>query len=202
MLSQYSGDPQLTSTEAAELDTLLSQLAGTVIYSTEHELEPAYRVGPGETLVDIAARFQVTPELLAKVNGLTLQSRLTPGTELKVVRGPFHAVLSEGGLRLVLDGRYAGRFEAAGPANWPTDAWTVQQKVPGPAAGGPAPTGGEKKILLAPSIPAAGTEGAAILTGAPATGATPAGPAVYVAAKDMEDLFDILTVGSRITIRK
>jgi hypothetical protein len=197
MLSQYSGDPQLTSTEAAELDTLLSQLAGTVIYSTEHELEPAYRVGPGETLVDIAARFQVTPELLAKINGLTLLSRLTPGTELKVVRGPFHAVLSEGGLRLVLDGRYAGRFEAAGPANWPTDAWTVQQKVPGPAAG-PAP----KTILLAPSIPAAGTEGAAILTGAPATGATPAGPAVYVAAKDMEDLFDILTVGSRITIRK
>jgi LysM repeat protein len=200
MLSQYCSDPQLTHSEKGELDTLLSQLAGTVIYSTQHRLEPAYRIQPGETLSDIAARYQVTPQLLAKINGLTDTQTLTPGTELKVVRGPFHAVYEPSGLRLVLDGRYAGRFEAGGSGDWRDDSWTVQQKVPGQETPGIQPTGSGKQIVLAPSDPTTSTEGAAICIGAPVPGETRR--TVYVSAKDMNDLYDILTVGSRVTVRR
>jgi LysM repeat protein len=200
MLSQYCGDPQLTPTEREELDTLLGQLAGTVIYSTQHNLEPAYRVQPGETLADVAARFQVTPQLLAKINGLSDTAAVPPGTELKVVRGPFHAIYDQQGLRLVVDGRYAGRFAAGGSDAWSAETWTVEHKVPGPQTAAVPPGGNSKQILLSPSDPAAGTSPAAILTGAPAPGENR--PAVYVSAKDMEDLYDILTVGSRVTIRR
>lgn len=202
MLSEYCGDPQLSAAETDDLDMLLSQLAGTVIYSTEHELEPAYQVQPGETLEAVAARFQVTPELLAKINGVNDPLSVAPGTVLKVVRGPFHAVFEPRGIRLMLDGRYAGRFSTTGsdPGSWPAEAWTVEQKIPGAATAGSTSNVGGKRILLSPANPADGVEGAAILTGNPEPGQ--AVPAVYVSAADMDDLYDILTVGSLVTVRR
>jgi LysM repeat protein len=200
MLTQFCGDSQLAAAEAAELETLLGQLAGSVIYSTDHQLEPAYRVQAGETLPTIAARYQVTPELLAKINGLSAERPLAPGTELKVVRGPFQAIFEPQGLRLMLEGRYAGRFAASGPQAWPTDTWIIQQKLGQNVSAGSAPIGSSKQIVLVPAAATDAAQPALIRTGTPTTGETT--PTVYVSVRDMDDLYDILTLGSRVTIRR
>jgi LysM repeat protein len=199
MLSEFYGDPQLTPVETEELHTLLSQLAGSVIYSTAHILEPAYRVQPGETLADIAGRYNVTAKLLAKINGYAESTQLPPGTELKVVRGPFNAILDRAGLRLVLGGRYAGRFPAEIPSTWSNDTWIVQRKSPQDTPSSPSTGAIPKQIVLAPSAPQAQAETVAIV--ASGNGPREDRPAVYVSQQDMDDLFDILTVGSRVTIR-
>ena len=79
--------------DTQKVETLLGQLAGTVIYSTEHQLEPARVVKPGETLETIAKEYNVPWQLLAKINGIPAPDQLRPGQELKVVRGPFSAVV-------------------------------------------------------------------------------------------------------------
>ena len=117
LLSKWHGDPSLTPAEAEKVESLLGQLAGTVVYSTEHQLEPARVVKPGETLETIANEFNVPWQLLAKINGIPSPDRLQPGQELKVVRGPFSAVidLDRKQLTLMLGDRYAGAFQVTMP---------------------------------------------------------------------------------------
>jgi LysM repeat protein len=115
-LSAWHDHPSLNAQEREMVDRLLGQLAGTVIYSREHRLAAPYQVQPGDRLEDIAAKWKITPELLAKINGLDPAATvLPPGQELKVVPGPFSAVLDVGGDRLtvLLDGCYAGSFPVA-----------------------------------------------------------------------------------------
>ena len=65
-----------------------------------------------ESLDEIAERYNVPLELLQKINGIDNPEVLVPGTELKVVTGPFRANMDLPGqeLTLFLNGLYAGRF--------------------------------------------------------------------------------------------
>ena len=85
---------ELLPAERQQLTELLDQLAGTVIYSTQHLVEPPCEVQTGETLETIAQRYNVPWQLLAKINGIEDPHSLRPGERLKVVRGPFTAVIS------------------------------------------------------------------------------------------------------------
>ena len=111
-LSQFYRKPGLDSQQARQVVQLLDQLAGTVIYSRQSLLEPPHVVRPGDTLQSIADHYNVPPELIANINGMRDPRGVQPGQELKVVRGPFHAVvhLADYELTLMLGGRYAGRF--------------------------------------------------------------------------------------------
>ena len=51
ILSRWYDDPRISEQEQAQLLPLLNQLAGTVIYSQEHLLLPAYEVQPGDTWI-------------------------------------------------------------------------------------------------------------------------------------------------------
>ena len=66
---------------------------------------------PGR-LETIAAQYNVPWQLLAKINGIEDPNRLKPGDELKVVRGPFSAIveLDKRQLTLIVEDCYAGRF--------------------------------------------------------------------------------------------
>lgn len=117
-LSVIYGNPDLPSPEKEELGDLLDALAAKVIYSPEHLHQPAHVVQPGETLDSIAASYSITPEFLARINGLDPANRAAgePGTSLKVVRGPFRAEVRlksnvAGTLTLYLGELYAGRFD-------------------------------------------------------------------------------------------
>jgi hypothetical protein len=212
-LSDWYGDPSLTATERQEVDALLSQLAGSVIWEgpPAHRLEPAYIVQSGERLEDVGRKFDVPWELLAKINGITDPAALQPGQELKVVRGKFSALidLSERTMTLMLDRRYAGKFPLELD---PTTAveegqWKVEQKLLTPAGGGvygqAASMAEDRSLLLAnPADPAAK---AALLRGpGNSDPASPqlAGRVLRLKANDVTDLYDILSVGSRVTIRR
>ena len=112
-LSQLYENTQLSGEQRQRLLALLDQVAGTVIYSREHLMEPAYIVKTNERLADIAVAYNVSPGLLAKINGISEAAPLQPGSSLKVIRGPFNAVINTTSRELTLfvkNGRYAGRF--------------------------------------------------------------------------------------------
>jgi lipoprotein-anchoring transpeptidase ErfK/SrfK len=83
-----------------------------VIYSTEHHVREPHKVGGSETLMDVASRYSVPWQLLKNINGISDPEVLDPGTELKIVSGPFraHVNLAKGELTLFAGRLYAGRF--------------------------------------------------------------------------------------------
>lgn len=201
LLSDWYNDPALSPTEKEEVQTLLNQLAGTVIYSNEHRLEPAYTVQAGETLETIAEKHRVPWQLLAKINGIPSATGVQPGQTVKVIRGPFMGVVdvSDSELTLTIDGRYAGKFpvQLDGAATGEGE-WTVEQKQLEPAAG---PTATDRRLVLRNDEQTSAT--VLITTGsAPSAGSPPPMGTIRIATEHSEDLYDILSVGSRVVIRR
>ena len=123
-MSLWYNDPYLTSQQRDVVVPLLDQLAGTVIYSREHRLEAPHIVASGETLQQIADAYQITPEFMARVNGLDPTQPLAEGTELKVARGPFRAELSlsRREITVFLGRYYAGRFSVGIGRDFPAQS--------------------------------------------------------------------------------
>ncbi len=217
LLSQWYGEPSLDEAKRRDLESLLGQLAGTVIYSTEHHVEPAHVVQPGETLMSIASQYDVSWQLLAKINGLSGPEALPPGTELKVIRGPFSAVvdLDARRLTLMLRGYYAGRFAiglGTERSNMEGD-WIVQHKESNPTYHGgdrtiakddPENPLGEHWIGLASADKQAVVEPFGIHGTHDPESLHETDPRGYIrlAPRDAEDVYDILTVGSRVIVRR
>ena len=114
VLSVWYDDPSLSVEENHQLERLLGQLAGTVIYSTQDMLLPPHTVAGGETLKTIAEPLNIPSKLLSKINGVA-SDELVAGQRIKVLRGPFDGVVSVSRRRISLQvgGRYAGNFPAA-----------------------------------------------------------------------------------------
>jgi len=211
LLSDWYGDPSLSASESDEVNSLLSQLAGSVIYSTEHRLEPPYMVQAGERLETIAMKYEVPWQLLAKINGITSADQLQPGQQLKVVRGPFSARIdmSRQKMTLMLDRRYAGQFSLQLDPSVTVEEgyWAVDQKLLTPAnvnlpGAGPTTPSEERSLMLA-SAKGESTQ-VAILRGAAAASSAgdPTGRVLRLKPQDAEDIFDILSVGSKVIIRR
>ncbi|MEL6897810.1 MAG: L,D-transpeptidase family protein, partial [Planctomycetota bacterium] len=111
-LSVFYDAPTATPQQQQQLISRLNALAFEVIYSRDHLLEKPHIVADNETLTGIAAKYEVPWQLLANINGIQDTVTMAPGTELKVVRGPFRGEinLSNSYLTLFLNDRYAGRF--------------------------------------------------------------------------------------------
>ena len=199
-LSEWYGDPRLPLDQARQLSELLSQLAGTVIYSRQHLLERAYVVQYGDTLEKIGQAYNVPWQLLAKINGISSPNDVRPGQELKVVRGPFNAIVDLGRyeLVLILDGRYAGRFPIGVGRDCPTleRQYVVRGKTLNPAADGNGPTEDPGKLVGSRWIDLGGGLGIHGTNAPQNLGHTEGRGAVFLAERDLEDLYDILTVGS------
>jgi hypothetical protein len=209
VLSSWHDDPSLGLEESHRLDDLLGQLAGTVIYSQQDLLLPPHVVQQGETLLSIAAPLAVPWQLLAKINGVADPARLVPGESLKLVRGPFDAVVSVSRRRLSLrvGGNYAGSFpvvvgrqirERVGSA---VPVVVQRDDVPTEQAGSTTQVSwaqpGPRSIGLA--------DGLAIESVAdPATVSDDAipGTSLIVADRDLAELADILGQGSRVLVRQ
>jgi hypothetical protein len=111
-LTPWCSEPELTKDQESRCMQLLDQLAGTVIYSRESYVESAHVVQAGETLEEIATKYAVPQEMLAKINGMAPPYALTTGERIKVMRGPFRATVSlfKSELTLFIGSLYAGRF--------------------------------------------------------------------------------------------
>jgi len=75
----------------------LSQLSDKWLFSREvfakDSLCSMYRVMPGDTLANIGSKFKVPYEILMAVNGIARPELLRAGSTIKVVNGPFHAIV-------------------------------------------------------------------------------------------------------------
>jgi LysM repeat protein len=217
-LSRFYRRPGLTPEQSAEVTDLLDQLAGTVIYSREHHLEPPHVVRPGETLEDIAEQYEVPWQLLANINRIDDPHRLRPGEELKVVRGPFHAEvhLADREMTVMLGRRYAGRFPIGVGHDVPPEQvegpYQVDQKTVGPSYVGPD---GLRFRERDPRNPLGGWQLALSRPGGEPTGVSLHGTndpgnvgrscergTICLDDRDIQDVYAILSVGSRVTIRR
>jgi len=202
-LTPWRNRPELTPSQKEKLNLLLSQLAGTVVYSTQHSLEEPYTVGSGETLSSIAQQFQVPEVLLQRINGIEDSNRLTPGQKLKVLRGPFQAKvdLTHNELTLEIDGCYAGRFPITieNGAIIPSGDHEVLRKEAKPQFYDDA----NQKILTAddPANPYGGhavhLDGGIVLHGSGGPGGS-----ISMSSRDSEDIYGILSIGSKVTVRR
>lgn len=199
-------DPGLSADQRLSLYTLLDQLTGTIIYSTEHLLEQAYVVQAGDTLDRVATAYGVPWQLLAKINALDTSQPLQVGQKLKVVRGPFSAFVELGQQRLTLwlNGRYAGRFAVSLGQDAPTadGEFAILDKLENPAYFGPAGSlaAGDPQNPLGRHWLDLGNRIGLHASRSDAT-ADPRG-FFRLAPSDAEDVYDILTVGSRVYIQR
>jgi LysM repeat protein len=208
-LSRWYGDPRLSEEDRRQITELLDQVAGVVIYSRQQFLGDPHVVKPGETLPSIADAYSVPWQLLANINGIQDPNNLTPGQAIKVVRGPFRAVIDLDDLEMTLMLRelYAGRFRiGVGSDEAQLEGeYQVRDKVLNPPYNGPAgsfsgedtnnPFGGRKLDL----------GGRAAIHGAsyPQKVGTFGGPGtIRLSPEDVEHVFDILSVGSRVVIQR
>jgi hypothetical protein len=218
-LSTLYGNPELPADQAKQITALLDQLAGTVIYSRKHFLEPPYVTQQGDTLDRVAQKYSIPWQLLASINGLTPPAApggqsaakdqpLPAGMELKVVRGPFNAVvqLDKHELTLMVQNRYAGRFPIGVGRDQPKldGEYTIRDKVLNPTYYGP------DGVNIGPNDPKNPLGGAWIglsdrigIHGASdpqAIGRDDNRGTICVRQRDLQDLYGILSVGSRVTV--
>jgi LysM repeat protein len=208
-LSQWYDNPQLSPSEQQQVNDLLDQLAGTVVYSRQNLLEDVYSVQPGDSLERIAERYNVPWQLLAKINGIADPRYVRSGDQLKVVRGPFDAVvnLQKCELTLFLRGRYAGRFRIGigQDQSTPEGEFSVKNKVANPTYYGPQgvvdandPNNplGERWVDLGNQIGIHGTNDPSSIGRAESRGC------IRLSPPDVEDVYDILSIGSKVVIRR
>lgn len=205
-LSIWYDDPSLGLEESHRLEDLLSQLAGTVIYSQQDHLLPPHVVAPGETLPAIAGQLGVSWQLLAKINGVADPMQLVPGEHLKLIRGPFDAVvsISRRRLSLQLGSAYAGSFPVVvGREFLPRVGATLavaevrRNSTTAPdQAGAPASGPGRRMIVLSEGVVIEGADDPALV----ADDAAPA--SLVVSNRDLDELLDILCPGSSVLLRQ
>lgn len=201
-LSVWYDDPSLGLEESQRLEDLLGQLAGTVIYSQDDLLLPPHVVSAGETLPTIAMPLGVSWQLLAKINGVGDPGQLVPGERLKLLRGPFDAVVSVSRRRISmqLHGNYAGSFPVVVGRQYldrvggSIPVATINRVDPNALPGGPAAA--RPSITLADGlmIEAADDPGA-VADASPSS-------SLIVSPRDLAELIDILGPGSRILVRQ
>jgi lipoprotein-anchoring transpeptidase ErfK/SrfK len=137
---------KLSPDETRAAKAQLSELNGTVVFSPSRfdtdTWTGSFTVPPGGVLAKIAKRFDVSPELLQRVNDISDPRRLQAGQSVKIVRGPLHAVVDKSDFTLDLyfgapggpGSSYLTTFRVGLGANdsTPTGKWRCGTKLTNP----------------------------------------------------------------------
>ena len=208
-LSVYYRSTDISAAQHQQLLPILDYLAGEVIYSQKHYMQPVYAVGLNETITTIAHDHRIPVPLLLNINGIASDATVTPGTEIKVVRGPFRAQVSlqKNELTLFVGHLYAGRFsiDVANGQSTPVGTYTILDKqldrifstqggtiIPGGHGSNPF---GHHWMDLGGNI---SIHGSAANAQVPAAGTGSIG----MNPVDAHDVFSILSAGSQVTIQR
>jgi len=119
LLSQTLINADLSESERQrlrdELTVLNQQLVFSPVAEPNDPMTETYRVQSGDSLSKIAARRELAVhwKFIARVNGISDPSRIRLGQELKLVRGPFHAIVDKSDHRIDI---YHG--SPADPSGW------------------------------------------------------------------------------------
>ena len=209
VLSKNYGREGLTGPQKQKLQGWLDALAGKVIYSTEHLFfKKPHIVQPGETIASIANKFSVPSEVIYNINQGQFNgaNEVSPGMQLKMVRGPFHAEvnLETKTMTLFVKNLYAGRFPVAVGISGNPEVGNYDVKVK-------SPTGFTWRDANGKEYPA-GTPGNGYgpywmgLSGSLCIHAVPSGTphghrgCIGLSEKDAKDIYGILSKDSQISI--
>ena len=206
-LSIFYNAPNMTGEQRSQLLARLDPLAREVIYSQRHLLEQPHRVGQNETLIDVASIYQVPWQLLANINQINDPVTVLPGTELKVLRGPFRAEvhLETKELTLFLGDLYAGRFPIEiGVDPMPRlGTYTIQDKKTDKTyydrEGNPVPSESPENPFGQVWMDLGGMLS---IHGSPDAAAPTNQGCISLAPDYAQDVYGILSQGSSITIRR
>jgi len=191
------------------LRPLLQESAAEIFTSPEHQFGDPHIVEYGETLESIGRQYEVPWQYLAKLNRVT-PAKLQAGRELKVVRGPFGAVVDLSAFTLTVHahGWYVHdyRIGIGRDGKTPTGRFTVQEKLENPVwynpdggtvdADDPENPLGEYWIGLGNHIGIHGTIDPDSIGKAASRGC------IHLGDDDIRDVFSLLGSGSEVTVRK
>lgn len=194
--------------DRGELVERLDRSAATIFFQSQpHFVEP-YLIEPGDRLEQIAEHYKVTWEYLSKLNRVD-PKRIQAGRRLKVVRGPFSAVVEvdDFSITVHLQGYYVRRFPVGvgRDRSSPIGRFAVLNKVVNPqytdpdgrviAGDDPANPLGERWIDLGNSYGIHGTIEPDSIGHAASRGC------IRLNDKDVVNVYDFLRVGSEVVIR-
>lgn len=119
----------------------LARLADQTIFSARHipgdPLTGLLVVKPGQTLRAIGKQFKVSDDLLAMINRIADKSHIRAGQTIKVVHGPFHAIVDKSQHRMYvyLQNLLVRTFPVGLgiEGSTPSGEWQVKDKLVNPA---------------------------------------------------------------------
>ena len=197
-----------TPTRREELRPKLEEVSNRIYFnSTPHYFEP-YVIQPGDQLRTIAKKYKLSWEYLSRLNRVEPQ-KIRPGQKLKVVPGPFDAlvVLRSHELIVTNGGRFVKRYRigAGKDRSTPIGLFTVKNKMVDPTYYGPDgvikssdPRNplGERWIDIGDSFGIHGT------IDPQSIGKDESRGCVRLLNADVEEVYDLLTLGSEVKIQK
>ncbi len=193
----------------AELQSRLDGTSRAIFFQSQpHFVEP-HIIEPNDQLRVIASKYQLSWEYLARLNK-TDPRRIQLGQKLKVVKGPFAAIidLQDFALTIHLQGYYVKRYDVGigKDGSSPLGKFSVQNKVENPQYTGPDgkvisgddPKNplGERWIDLGDSYGIHGTIDPDSIGKAASRGC------IRLRDKDIVEVYDFLVKGSEVVIRK
>ncbi len=190
---------------------LMSRIEGTarkIYFQPQPHYMDAYEIQAGDRLQDIAKGYQISWEYLARLNRADPR-RIREGQKLKVIKGPFAAVidLSDYELTVHAHGHFVYRFPVGigKDGSTPTGTFAVQEKLVDPTYYGPegvvanddaANPLGERWIGIGDSYGIHGTIEPETIGQSASRGC------IRLPNKDVEIVYDLLTVGSEVVVRR
>jgi lipoprotein-anchoring transpeptidase ErfK/SrfK len=139
LLSDALRDPKIDESGRSQLRARLTELNQDLVFSSKvvkgDPMTETYAIASGDRLSKLPEKLGLATDwrLIQRVNGISDPNKIQLGQKIKLVRGPFHAVVDKSDYRLDL---YAGAPEDE-------SAWTyVRSFRVGLGEGNSTPTGG------------------------------------------------------------
>jgi lipoprotein-anchoring transpeptidase ErfK/SrfK len=187
----------------------LQQTSSAIFLTADEQFGEPHFVEYGETLESIGREYEVPWQYLARLNEVTPE-KLQAGQQLKVVRGPFGAVvdLSRFTLTVHAHGWYVRHYSIGigRDEKTPTGKFEVQEKLENPVwydpdggvveADDPQNPLGEYWLGLGNHIGIHGTIDPASIGAAASRGC------IHLGDTDIREVYELLGTGSEVTIRR
>jgi LysM repeat protein len=192
----------------SQLKERINSTSRRIYFQPQPHYMEAHEVQPGDTLEAIARQYDVSWEYLARLNRVEA-AKIRAGQKLKVIKGPFSAIvdLSDYELTLHCHGYFVYKFPVGigQDGTTPVGTFHVQDKVVNPpyngpegaiAADDPANPIGERWISLGDGYGIHGT------IDPDSIGRSESRGCVRMQNKDVEIVYDLLTVGSEVVVQR
>ncbi|HEY0008417.1 MAG TPA: L,D-transpeptidase family protein [Tepidisphaeraceae bacterium] len=146
LLVQAMDTKKLSPAQSDEVAKKLSEINEIVVFSNRKfnsdDTAVAHQVKPGENMQKIANMYDVTWRFIGRLNNISDPKRMQVGKSLKIIKGPFHAVVNKTHFTLDLYSGKPGEANAilikrlkvglGADDSTPTGEWRVDTKLENP----------------------------------------------------------------------